>query len=45
MSQMTNGLVNFRTYLKTFGGKLLFLDLYTPISHENLYGQLAHAYI
>ena len=35
-SQMTNGIVNIRTYLKT---------LYTPISHENLYGPLAHAYI
>ena len=45
MSQMTNGIVNFRTYLETCSGKLLFLDLYTPISHEKLYGQLVHVYI
>ena len=42
---MTNGIVNFRTYLKTCGGNLLFLDLYAPVSDEKLYEQLAYVYI
>ena len=42
---MTNGIVNFRTYLKTCGGNSLSLDLYTPISDEKLYEQLANLYI
>ena len=36
--------VHFRTYLKTCGGKVLFVGFYTPLSHEKLLGQLAHVY-
>ena len=44
MSQMTDGIVIFRTYLKTCEETIIF-DLYTPIYQEKLYRQLANVEI